>query len=114
MAIRNNRKETGMDLWKKNERKLNRAKGNPYKTTGVEVPARTIGRECTCLGKCFTVVNETLRLAILVSFNTMANKVLQVTYLAGLITTNQIKRHRPRKGTREAKSFSYTYHIKRG
>lgn len=110
-----NRKVVRKDLWKRNQRKTNRAEGIPYVTKrGVEMPARTIGRECSCLRECFTVINETIRQAVLVSFNTMASKILQDTYLMGLITINQIKRHRPRIGDREAKSFSYTYHIRRG
>lgn len=89
-----------LETWKRAIAKAKRARGEEYvyPSTGKTVMARQTGPACKCRLNCFECFTESERANILQSFYKLENKDVQDAHLFGLISTNPVKRHRPRGG----------------
>lgn len=85
-------------LWKRNVVKKQRASGEEYKSISKNkiVPKRVTGSACKCILKCFTKITDENKYLIINSFNAIGNKEKQDTFLCGLISVNNVQRHRPK------------------
>lgn len=103
-------------LWKRNLVKKQRASGEEYKSisTNKIVPKRVTGPACKCILKCFTKITDENKSLIINSFNAIGNKEKQDTFLCGLISVNNVQRHRPKvPGTPKIKkTVSCSYKIR--
>ena len=102
------------EQWKRNAAQLKRMRGEEYvsPSTGKSVPSAYTGVPCKCKKKCFNLFTDTERKSIVYS---LAMKNLQDAHLFGLITSNPIKRRRPRKQqastTKSERQAAYTHEV---
>lgn len=67
----------------------------------------------SCKNACFTKISPELKQSILTQFNGLANKNIQDSHLAGLISMNHISRRRPRRNEHnKTHGASFTYKIR--
>lgn len=72
---------------------------------------RVTGPDCLCKPLCFAKISDEEKQNLISYFNSIADKSKQDTYLAGLIETHSVKRHRSKLGKRQ-KTCSAKYKIK--
>lgn len=100
------------EKWQRNILKSKKAKGETFLTkSGRQVPARSIGRECTCRKKCFSSVGDAKIRQILQEFNAIGDRNKQDTYLCGLISTQPVARKRKRIGSVKDRHASFKYKV---
>ena len=99
------------ELWKRNEAKAKRAKGEAYvsQTTGRVVQAAKPGPPCSCRRKCFSKFTETERRKIFFGFWGLGDKSVQDAYLHGLIRVKKVARRRPRKAESSPRESTFVY-----
>lgn len=57
---------------------------------------RVTGPDCMCKMSCFSKIPEEQKQYLISYFNSIADKSKQDTFLAGLIETHNVQRHRSR------------------
>lgn len=70
------------------------------------------GPDCMCKMSCFSKIPEEQKQYFISYFNSIADKSKQDTFLAGLIETHKVQRHRSRLGERPPKTCSAKYKVK--
>lgn len=97
----------------KSIRKRNRNRGLEYISTSKKlVPAKSfVNSNCNCKQKCFDRITDENRRTAFVNFWKIGNFCAQNAYICGLVKQHEIKTHRPRNGSRAAKSVSHTYYV---
>ncbi|XP_072400529.1 uncharacterized protein [Diabrotica undecimpunctata] len=103
------------NMWKRNQRKLRRSKGEEYiNVKGNIVERRSRGGPCQCRFKCFEGISEETLDKIFTSFYEIGDKEQQDIYLGGLIQTRNVDRRRPKGGGGVPRGQTFLYKIKRG
>ncbi|KAE9534103.1 hypothetical protein AGLY_008839 [Aphis glycines] len=103
-----------VNKWRHNVSKNSKAQGLSHiSIRGKHVRAPVTGPPCKCNKKCFTKIINSERDIIIDSFNNIASKEKQDTYLAGLIKVQAVNRHRP-KNNSKPKNCSCYYKIRIG
>lgn len=105
------------EQWKRKATQLKRVRGEEYVSpaTGKTVRSARTGPPCKCRKKCFATFTEIERDSVVESFYSLATKNLQDAHLFGLITSQPVKRRRPRKQGDNIKSprlAAYTYEVR--
>lgn len=101
-------------LWAQNISKKCKAKGVAYVYLKKKVVSmRVTGPDCMCKSSCFAKIPDEQKQYLISYFNLIANKSKQDTYLAGLIETHNVQRHRSRLGEvkRPPKTCSAKYKV---
>ena len=101
------------ETWARNQARAKRAKGEQYQSpsTGKVVHARKVGVACKCKRACFNLFTASERSSVFDSFYKLGNKELQDAHLFGLITSQEVKRRRPRQGTGTRRQTHYNYSL---
>lgn len=77
------------------------------------IPKKTVGSECKCSRKCFSLFTDDEKLDNLTKFYNIPNKNQQDSYLQGLITCHDVKYRRVYKDI-PLRQKSFKYHILKG
>ncbi|CAH1111630.1 unnamed protein product [Psylliodes chrysocephalus] len=86
-GVKKNRLVVDSSQWQRNKRKSMLAKGEKHLNSVKKIKeAQKIMNDCKCKFKCFERVTEEDRACILKKFNEIGDKILQDTYLSGLIS----------------------------
>lgn len=102
-----------VDKWTRNVKRRQVVHGEAHAAaSGRNIPAKTVGRPCTCRRKCFTKFNEESLNKFCQALYALENKNLQDAHLAGLISARKVGRRRARDGTRAPKSETYLYKVR--
>lgn len=75
------------------------------------VGPRVVGEDCKCKYKCFEKFDEQERKRILSNFNKIGEKVMQDTYLCGLISSSAVVRNRLKTGNGRKRNVSHKYKV---
>lgn len=82
--------------------------------TGKIREKRSTGLPCKCKMACFTKISDGDKHEILETFNQIACKEKQDTYICGLIQMKEIVRKRPRTGKKNTKTFTSKFIVRIG
>lgn len=107
-----NRKSVDKSKWARNQKKKMLATGQKHlNTSNKMIGPRVVGADCKCKFKCFEKVDEQERELVLQKFNEIGEKVMQDTYLVGLISTSEVTRRRPKSEQGRQRNVSHQYRV---
>lgn len=103
-----------VETWKSVQRKKKRDSGESYTaTSGVAMPARSVGAACACPQKCFDLVGREHIDMIFNDYWALASHDRQSDYLGNRVTSQDVKRSKV-KGRQSRVLRTLRYTVKKG